>query len=60
MLIANNLAEIPNTMEKPEESQFYVFGSCAPFEDHALSLRGRLKKPFQSLSEIFGNNRKLS
>jgi len=35
MLFVNNLAENPNTMEKPEESQFYVFGSCAPFEDHA-------------------------
>ena len=36
MLFVSNLAENPNTIEKPKESQFYVFSSCAPFEDHAL------------------------
>lgn len=56
----DDVVENSNTGKKPEKSQFYVFGSCAPFQDHAVFCVGGCKSALslcRKSSEIIGSCR---
>lgn len=60
MFFVDDVVENSNTVKKPEKSQFYVFGSCAPFQDHAVFCVGGCKSALslcRKSSEIIGSCR---